>query len=188
MLKWSRCTALAAAMALGLAASAQASVATFIFSDETGTGATGSLVLKDYVPGGGTFVSWNYSGPTGSYQVNSADLVNFASDLDISIVNSNEQGDLVTIESPGFVFETGVPDPLGGVALLWNYRCVAGPGEPPCGGGDGPQVDNGPPFTYSWRLASLASVGVPEPVTWALMIGGFGAVGVQLRTRRRRMA
>jgi hypothetical protein len=32
--------------------------------------------------------------------------------------------------------------------------------------------------------ADLAAVGVPEPGTWALMIGGFGLVGAQLRRRR----
>jgi hypothetical protein len=30
--------------------------------------------------------------------------------------------------------------------------------------------------------------GVPEPASWALMLGGFGVVGVLARTRRRTMA
>jgi hypothetical protein len=49
--------ALSASMTLGLAASANAAVATFTFEDVTGSNARGTLVLKDYVPLGGTFVS-----------------------------------------------------------------------------------------------------------------------------------
>lgn len=195
MNSWSRCAALAVAAALGVAASAQASTATFIFSDETSfdpnTRATGVLVLEDYVPFGGTFVSWKYfKGSTVLYEVNSSDLVAFSSDLNATFTGSNEQGNVVTIQSATSLFETGLVDPLGGVALLWNLTLnpVCPEVGIPCGGGDGPQVDNGPPFTYTWRLASLATGGVPEPATWALMIGGFGAVGVQLRTRRRRIA
>ncbi len=35
---------------------------------------------------------------------------------------------------------------------------------------------------------TLNSGGIPEPTTWALMIGGFGAVGAALRFRQRRPA
>jgi len=195
MIKWSRCAALAISMALGLAASAQASTATFIFSDETNfdpnNRATGVLVLEDYVPLGGTFVSWKYfKGSTLFYEVNSSDLVAFSSDLNATFTGSNEQGNVVTIQSATSLFETGLTDPLGGVALLWNLTLnpVCPDINIPCGGGDGPQVDNGPPFTYTWRLDSLTAGGVPEPVTWVLMIGGFGAVGARLRMRHRRVA
>lgn len=33
----------------------------------------------------------------------------------------------------------------------------------------------------------LAAPAVPEPATWAMMLGGFGAIGVALRRRRRKV-
>jgi len=37
----------------------------------------------------------------------------------------------------------------------------------------------------SGELVGLTAYSVPEPSTWALMIGGFGLAGMALRTRRR---
>jgi hypothetical protein len=48
--------------------------------------------------------------------------------------------------------------------------------------------EGGPPAAYGWRhdLSLANSPGaVPEPDTWTLMIVGFGALGLALRTRRR---
>lgn len=191
MVSWKSCAALAATMTLGLAANAQAAVATFSFADTTGRNATGILVIKDYVPSGGTFVSWSFFDALGSvYQVNASDVTHFSHNLANGSPGSFEIDSVVRIESTTSLFETGLPDQTGGVALVWNsvYSPVCDPGIP-CGGGDGPQVDNGPPFTYTWTLDSLSVRGaVPEPMTWALMIGGFGAIGTQLRARRRRVA
>jgi len=42
------------------------------------------------------------------------------------------------------------------------------------------------PRTGNQIIASVAGpLGVPEPTTWALMIGGFGMAGAALRSRRR---
>lgn len=42
--------------------------------------------------------------------------------------------------------------------------------------------------TGSYVVASVSAPGaVPEPATWAMMIGGFGAVGVAMRYRRRKV-
>lgn len=41
--------------------------------------------------------------------------------------------------------------------------------------------------SYSGTL-NLASIGVPEPATWGLMIVGFGGVGAVLRRRRQNVA
>lgn len=55
------------------------------------------------------------------------------------------------------------------------------------------QIASGPRLTgatfgssgNSFEFDNLATAAVPEPATWALMIGGFGLVGFGLRRRRR---
>jgi PEP-CTERM motif len=178
-------------MVLGAGASANAATATFLFSDETGRNTKGTLIIEDYVPFGGTFVSWKYfSGDVLVYEVGASDVTAFSHNFDFTDDIGNVTDNVVRIESASSLFETGLDDPEGGVAKLWNLslypECVDdGTG---CGGGDGPQVDSSPPFTYTWRLASLRTGGVPEPATWALMIGGFGLAGMHLRARRRKTA
>ncbi len=59
------------------------------------------------------------------------------------------------------------------VADLGGFGIIRDPAFAGTGGGD---------FLYTFSFAS----NVPEPVTWGLMIGGFGMVGCALRTTRRR--
>ena len=40
----------------------------------------------------------------------------------------------------------------------------------------------------SFEIDKIATAAVPEPATWALMIGGFGMAGMALRQRRRVLA
>ena len=42
------------------------------------------------------------------------------------------------------------------------------------------------PFLLSQRINVRSTGGVPEPTTWAMMIGGFGLVGGSMRVRARR--
>ncbi len=39
--------------------------------------------------------------------------------------------------------------------------------------------------TNSFELSDIGATAVPEPATWAMMIGGFGGVGTLIRFRRR---
>jgi hypothetical protein len=43
-------------------------------------------------------------------------------------------------------------------------------------------------LTQSFAFASLGGAAIPEPATWALMIGGFGLAGGVLRAQRRKAA
>jgi len=44
------------------------------------------------------------------------------------------------------------------------------------------------PISAGGSLTASAIAGVPEPATWAMMLLGFGALGIALRTRRGRVA
>lgn len=42
-------------------------------------------------------------------------------------------------------------------------------------------------YTLGNTSVPVANIGVPEPATWAMMIGGFGLAGASMRRRNRRM-
>jgi hypothetical protein len=50
---------------------------------------------------------------------------------------------------------------------------------------EGNQARNGATFAYHANAASVTAA-VPEPATWAMMLGGFGLVGGAMRSARRR--
>ncbi|MGL4541450.1 MAG: PEPxxWA-CTERM sorting domain-containing protein, partial [Polymorphobacter sp.] len=44
------------------------------------------------------------------------------------------------------------------------------------------------PRPTAWDLDNVSVTAVPEPASWALLIGGFGLVGSALRRARKRAA
>jgi hypothetical protein len=97
---------------------------------------------------------------------------------------TDDGGDtVVPIDGLGWLFSVGPNAPSPGGAATFN----------PWSNGDGTytaaffgkltpkSVDN-----WGWGAASLTAVaGVPEPATWAMMLVGFGGLGVAMRLRRR---
>lgn len=55
-----------------------------------------------------------------------------------------------------------------------------------CGynGAPGCYGDNTGFFTINYTLNAPAAAGVPEPASWAMMLAGFGAIGVAMRRRK----
>lgn len=49
-----------------------------------------------------------------------------------------------------------------------------------------PRTDNGNDYQGNFEF-QLTALGVPEPATWAMMVGGFGWIGASVRRRRQRM-
>ena len=88
----------------------------------------------------------------------------------------------------GIIVPYAVVDP---VTLSYSYVVNLGGGTP----------FQNPTYTFPLRLEdlsampsnvyarfALASGAVPEPATWAMMIGGFGAIGGAMRYRRRKVS
>lgn len=46
-------------------------------------------------------------------------------------------------------------------------------------------TDGGDEFWHGFTIGIGSAAAVPEPATWAMMIGGFGVIGAALRRRRR---
>jgi hypothetical protein len=102
------------------------------------------------------------------------------------MTNSTVDGTRLYIDG-SLVFSSGVvvaSNPYGGSVARFG-RQYGGWGEYFQGGIDAVRVFDG---IASWDQASGAVGDVPEPASWALMLGGFGLAGLSLRGTRRKRA
>jgi len=90
--------------------------------------------------------------------------------------------------SEPFAESVSSTDPFGYGSTPWthfNVALLAGSYTIEIGvRNNGPANDNGFPSYMLVDNISVTSGAVPEPATWALMIGGFGMAGAMLRRRR----
>lgn len=190
MRKW----ILAATAAIGLTGSAQAAVITLQGTTDNGT---------DY--------TWNYQGSLGPDEgVNTGDrliIYDFGGYVDGSIfANTPNIATSVEFTSPGGLVTPGFTDNPDLVNLVFTYT---GPGFHNAGGpfdpfnfdglgakstfGDSTRSafftlttkNNSGAGTPVFTLGSVATpfAAVPEPTSWALMLSGFGLLGLNMRKR-----
>jgi hypothetical protein len=169
----------------------------------------GEIVLKDFTPGqqltAANFVNFTFTTSAGQILITPAQLASFSGLLD----PTNLSGAHFAISAGGQTFDstgTGFWQVLSSL----NGAFTGGGG----GGGDGgrqaqepafdppslpsiPQIDppsppqsgfSGADDTESFQLDSIDAqlpAAVPEPASWALMIGGFAGMGGVLRRRKR---
>lgn len=166
----------------------------------------GEIVLKDFTPGqqltAANFVNFTFTTSAGQVLITPAQLASFSGLLD----PTNLSGAHFAISAGGQTFDsTGTG--------FWQVLSSLN-GAFTGGGGDGgrqaqepafdppslpsiPQIDppsppqsgfSGADDTESFQLDSIDAqlpAAVPEPASWALMIGGFAGMGGVLRRRKR---
>ena len=188
---------MAAAVSL-LATAAQASIV-FSFAGPTGPlvspgaavggfSGTGAATLKFQLDGYLSLDGDNYYKDVFTLNLNGTDIVSGTFDMGgggANVVYFAPIGSVITPTSFGS-FAGGktifsVPLSLtGSNTLLFSYDSPGGAFAGPQGTGD-----------EAWGLRDItvnATGGVPEPASWALMIGGFGLAGAALRRRRAALA
>jgi len=145
----------------------------------------GYLIYEDVYNGGST----SRAVPTGSWQVTDLSSANFWQ-RDVTGGATIEAYDFTLAEwRDGAVFDTATrrSTRLGADTSIVGIEVGVGSGF---GGTFRGAVDNisvsfgaGNSVTANFEPAAVAAV--PEPASWAMMIGGFGLVGAAARTRRR---
>jgi hypothetical protein len=185
----------------GLSAFGNLSAQFTLSATETGAIAFGPLALATF---DGSF-AFTYAGPTrtvGGVTVHAGDDllsgVFLGSVFDgygssASLVDSVLAGGLVSFSSNPFLTFSGLGDEsmsLGLTSVKPSTSVIGGKLTNFTGvssgqfGADGVTKTLGPAFLFS----GLSPVGVPEPATWALMLGGFALAGSTLRLRRKASA
>lgn len=150
-----------------IAQAAPATVTAYSFTglcfDCTGVG-TGTLYLNDYTPGDvldtSNFDKFSYSSNLLSYTIDTASVLT---------------GSLTTAAGPAFVS-------LAGDGYTFTSMNGAGGFSPWCTGLVG---SCGADFGMFSSFSFLGTASVPEPATWAMMLGGFVLAGSTLRLSRR---
>lgn len=200
------CAGLLAAGSVSSAADA-ATVFNFQFDNQgvNGTNAATDGPLIGAIVGTGTLTSSVDLAP-GTYDI--TDLAGATLTLDLSFINGDTftglnivtppTGIAIRIEDVGggverlFFTESGLPGsdggPFGGALDFLNGGRILSFEPTTFGGnflyGEGSAI--GEQGSLGGRYLALSSAAVPEPSTWAMMLLGFGAVG--MATRRRRSA
>jgi PEP-CTERM motif len=163
-----------AAAALMSAGSAALAAPFLTLNPAAADGSINGVFGNDGAPAAGTFTdtftfTWPSAGDTvGSISTSATKLkgkINPATNIDFLSVTLD--GQAFTL-SPTGQFEFGaldLPTLKGTQTLVVNYKSY------------------GKGATYSGTLA-FTPAAVPEPASWALMIGGFGLLGATLRMRR----
>ena len=93
---------------------------------------------------------------------------------DLRFTNAGQGRRNVTFTASGLFTPINLRDPARP-----NFRIVPGRGDVTFSGSLGGGGASNGSFTFAARLAA-----VPEPATWAMMIGGFGLTGLASRRRR----
>lgn len=165
---------IAAALALGTATSASATIFTEIEPNDTAATAQ-SLVHNGTV----TLTGFRESSPTNDFN----DFFSFEATAGDNIafrVNALGGGDpLIQLRTGGNVFLAQNDDGGGGFNSLINFNILQTGTYLAAVRGFGNSV-----YDYELSITGLTPSGaIPEPASWALMIAGFGLVGSAMRRR-----
>ncbi len=130
-------------------------------------------------------LSWVASGGKPQSTAASSDIGAFLSRL---VLSTDASGNIFNWNIPGSSHTAALP----GLEMGFYFDGISGPHEAlawydsASGRTLGGAVSHSDIGTFT-RLGGSAG-GVPEPTTWALMVMGFGAVGLSLRRRRTALA
>jgi hypothetical protein len=119
-------------------------------------------------------VSFSGNATVSAFSLGFQDLFGLVYDLGDPLLGNGRSGDF-----EGILAENGSAGYLVGPGpLLVDGACLNGA---LCG-----QVNRGDALAQTSQLVVVAgpTAAIPEPASWALMIGGFGLAGTALRTRR----
>jgi hypothetical protein len=182
----------AAALSIAFAASAQAKVFDFSFTGDNGVSGSGVFTTGAV---GSPFTVTNVSGTVTDDQGVLAGTGPFLI-TGVTVVNGYAANDNLL-----FVPASGSPTAFvdfGGISFNTNNAALAvGPQFNLGGGGtnasgtvlnDSANDPGGFPGTLGSNNISLSVTAVPEPATWAVMLVGFGGLGVAMRSRRKQAA